>query len=184
MDYQEHKLKELVIYIAKKSEDDPNFGKTKLLKLLAYSDFRAFQRYGRPITGATYIKLEHGPAPRGGGSVLDLLRLGNRIQVIDEDAYGYTQNRVVAIDEPDPAAFNEAELAIVDEVIERFSHLNNTDIRNLSHRDFVGWDMVDERDPIPYESVFLAPPEPVRPEELPRIHALVQRAEALEAEAG
>ena len=60
----DEKFKELVLYIARKSECDPRFGATKLNKLLFFSDFLAFKRLGSPITGQTYFKLDHGPAPR------------------------------------------------------------------------------------------------------------------------
>jgi Protein of unknown function (DUF4065) len=179
--YSEAKLKELVVYIASKSADDPNFGKTKLLKLLAYSDFRAYQRRGESISGATYIKLEHGPAPREGKHVLKRLRATERIDIVDEDVFGYTQNRVVAKDDPDTDVFDAAELEIVDEVLTFFWKYNNSEMRDLSHRDFVAWGIVNEKDEIPYETVYLTPRSEPTAEELTRIHDLVRQADAARA---
>src|SRR5437868_14530692 len=71
--FHEDKLAELILYIAERSEHDKEFGKTKLLKLIAYSDFGAYQRLGRPITGAHYRKLPHGPAPREAPETLEIL---------------------------------------------------------------------------------------------------------------
>ena len=45
------KLRELMLYITQKSEGDPRFGKTKLLKILVEADFTFYARTGRSITG-------------------------------------------------------------------------------------------------------------------------------------
>lgn len=58
------RLRELVVYISEKSEHDQHCGATKLNKILYHSDFRAFERFGVPLTGASYFRLPKGPAPR------------------------------------------------------------------------------------------------------------------------
>src|SRR5215467_9574991 len=60
----DEKFKELILYIASHSEDDPAFGATKLNKLLFFADFITYLRLGHPITGQEYQRLENGPAPR------------------------------------------------------------------------------------------------------------------------
>ena len=60
----EQKLRELILLIARSSERDEHFGATKLNKILFYSDFWAYRKLGRSITGEVYRKLEHGPAPK------------------------------------------------------------------------------------------------------------------------
>lgn len=157
--FNEHKLKELVVYIANKSKDDPAFGKTKLLKLLAYADFAAYRRLGHSITGATYIKLEHGPSSREAPGALNMLRALKRIEIVEEDVFGYSQTRIVALDKPDAKALDSHERAVIDDVIETFSRFNNSQMADVSHRDFVGWKLADEFDEIPYSTVFLVPPE-------------------------
>ena len=59
------KFKELILYVCEKSATDPNFGATKLNKILFLSDFWAYAYCGRPITGVEYMKLRFGPAPEG-----------------------------------------------------------------------------------------------------------------------
>ena len=63
-DFAEDKFRELLVYIATRSTDDPTFGSVKLNKVLYYSDFASYRLLGKPITGATYQKLREGPAPR------------------------------------------------------------------------------------------------------------------------
>src|SRR5438067_13073106 len=62
--FDEQKFRELILYFAQKSADDPAFGAVKLNKLLFYADFVSFAKRGKAITGATYFRLPHGPAPR------------------------------------------------------------------------------------------------------------------------
>src|SRR6266487_3415423 len=47
----DEKLRELILHICIRSEDDEAFGAVKLNKLLFFSDFHAFLRLGKPITG-------------------------------------------------------------------------------------------------------------------------------------
>ena len=60
----DRRLAELILYIAEKCERDPNFGATKLNKILAFADFSAYFETGRPITGAEYMRTPQGPVPR------------------------------------------------------------------------------------------------------------------------
>ena len=63
-DFDAQKFRELVLYVANKSADDPYIGATKLNKLLFFSDFLAYAVLGRPISGAVYEKQNHWPEPR------------------------------------------------------------------------------------------------------------------------
>lgn len=42
----DRKMKELILYLASRSEEDPRFSATKLNKLLFYCDFTAYRRLG------------------------------------------------------------------------------------------------------------------------------------------
>ena len=54
-----HRMAELIVYIADLCQEDPTFGATKLNKILFYADFASYAKYGRPITGQEYQRLEH-----------------------------------------------------------------------------------------------------------------------------
>src|SRR5260370_21134206 len=58
------RLRELILYVASKCSSDPEFNATRLNKILFYSDFVSYARTGKPITGAAYQALPHGPAPK------------------------------------------------------------------------------------------------------------------------
>src|SRR3982750_3214546 len=61
------KLGAMALYIAEKGKD---IYKTKLNKLLFYSDFINFYLHGRSISGAKYIHVPFGPVPEQYGRVL------------------------------------------------------------------------------------------------------------------
>jgi antitoxin SocA-like protein len=71
----DRKIKELILYLASKSEQDPRFSATKLNKLLFYCDFASYRRWGRAITGHSYQKLQFGPAPKAMLPLLEQMKL-------------------------------------------------------------------------------------------------------------
>ncbi|HEY5058024.1 MAG TPA: Panacea domain-containing protein [Gaiellaceae bacterium] len=154
-EFNQDKFKELVLYIAEKSETDPWFGATKLNKLLFYSDFLAYGYFGKPITGAVYQKLEHGPAPK------KLLPL--RAEMIREGSLGirrermlkFSQKRPTALRSPDVAVFDAEELDLVDRIIRLFCDRSASEVSRISH-DELCWQLAGEKEEIPYQSVFLS----------------------------
>src|SRR5688572_2425660 len=64
-EFDRRKFKELMLYFSQRGLDEGLvIGSTKLNKLLFFTDFRAYAELGKPITGARYQKLTHGPAAR------------------------------------------------------------------------------------------------------------------------
>ena len=60
----DERLRELILYIADRSQTDPRFGATKLNKLVFFADFQSYAERGKPITGCQYMRLPNGPVPR------------------------------------------------------------------------------------------------------------------------
>src|SRR2546430_4752145 len=110
---EDQKLAELILYIATLSEGDPRFGAVKLNKLLFFADFQAYLRFGKPITGQEYQKLEFGPAPRRLPPVLEELKRAGDVAVRVHDYYGHNQQRVFALREADLSLFTAAEVDLV-----------------------------------------------------------------------
>jgi len=102
--YDEAKFAELVLYVAGKSVDDPGYGRTKLNKILFYSDFTAYEQLGESITGAEYQKLRYGPAPR---RLLPVLERLTTDQAIDEQS-----KQVGSVSQSRPMALREANLDV------------------------------------------------------------------------
>ncbi len=160
VDLDREKFRELMLYIADKSVDDPGFGATKLNKLLFFADFLAYSDLGRPITGAEYQKLEHGPAPRHLLGVQRELEAEGAATVTPQQRYRFTQHRLTALRKPDLSVFSAAEIALVDEVLQLLRGATAVEVSRISHNWSVGWDVAEAGETIPYETAFwtMVPP--------------------------
>jgi hypothetical protein len=140
--------------VARASVEDPRFGAVKLNKILYYSDFAAYRRLGHPITEAEYQNLEEGPAPRELLPARRALEEAGAARIERRPYYNGTQQRLVALRDPDPKTFTDEELVIVDEVIKQFWFLDGRAVSELSHREF-GWVATSRGDTIPYHTAWV-----------------------------
>ncbi|MDQ2732810.1 MAG: Panacea domain-containing protein [Armatimonadota bacterium] len=168
----EERLRELILYIADKCEDDPKFGATKLNKILYHADFTSYQLYGEPITGVRYMRLPNGPVPRPMVSVREDMISRHEIVIRSRSVYKYRQQRIIALRDADLEKFTARQIAIVDQVIDDLRAQTATDVSNLSHGR--AWSMVDDKDDIPYEAVFLSD-EPATPEDFAWARAVISK---------
>lgn len=67
------RFKTVVHYVCWVCEDPRVLGPVKLGRILWYSERNTYLVSGKPLTGATFLKLSHGPSPRGLYAVLDEL---------------------------------------------------------------------------------------------------------------
>ena len=117
---EERKLAELILYISQKCAQDPDFGATKLNKILYFSDFFAYGNWGESITNCEYQNLRGGPAPRRLLLVRDQLKSDGHLVI--QPVYlpsGVVQHRTVNLREPDLTDFKSREIALVDNVIDK-----------------------------------------------------------------
>lgn len=147
------KMRELIVYLAERSVDDPRFGRTKLAKLLFLCDFGAYAELGEPITGSRYRKKPHGPlAEEELLAVRDLTESGS-VKVDEVEVGGYTQKRVSALRSADISWMTPAQHRLVDQILDRHRNDRATELSNLSH-DFPGWALAEMNEEIPYYTVF------------------------------
>jgi hypothetical protein len=148
------KLAELILYVAQRSESDKRFGKTKLNKILFYSDFGAFQRFGRSITGEEYAKYPFGPVSPSVQPLLDYLQRTGALFIDVVAAGDHEQQQPRALRAPNLTLFSAAEKQLVDDVIQRLWRHTGAQVSDLSH-DFIGWQIVDLGEVIPYETTLM-----------------------------
>lgn len=144
------KLRELILFVAERSGDDPRFGSTKLNKLLFFADFLAYVKLGSSITGQAYQRLPNGPAPK---KLLPIVKkmIEDRVLAIQKrDHYGRTQNVPVALRPPRLKGFTAEEIAIITQVLTEFRSKNAKDVSDLSHQ-FAGWELAGNKELIPYQ---------------------------------
>jgi hypothetical protein len=152
------KLKELILYLAARMENDEHAGegRIKLAKLLWLSDFEAYRRFGRSITGTRYIADELGPAP-----VDEMLALrdleGSGYLVLEP---GYDRQRLPRAKRPaNTSLFDPSELAVVDELLDRYRAWTGKQLVDLAH-EFPGWKIAERGDDIPYATAHLPQERP------------------------
>jgi hypothetical protein len=154
--FDSDRFRELILYLVFEGEADPTLGAVKLNKLLYYADRRAYLQLGRSITGARYQHLDEGPAPTA-------LLPAKRQLIADKDVVpiigwyvSHPQERLVAKRKPNMGRFSQAELDIVDAVLNDLRDMNGDDVSKLSHKEW-GWRLTADREEIPERTAWLAP---------------------------
>lgn len=167
------KFKELILYVARESENDRKCGATKLNKILFYTDFHAYRKLGSSISGEKYQKLERGPAPKRIVPMISEMETEGLCAWADRDYYGFPLKKLIPLREPDLSVFTAQELDVARTVISELWNLNATEVSDLSHR-FVGWQAAELGEEIPYETVFVEESRPLSPEEIAWADDLIQ----------
>lgn len=155
IEFNERKFKELVLYVADKCSDDPEFGATKFNKILFYADFLAYGLFKEPISGATYFKLPQGPGPKQWIKIRQQMQYAGEIAIQPKRYFNKQQLRVIPLRNADLSVFTAAEISHVDSVINAFCGANASQLSLLSHME-IGWQLANDREDIPYTTVFLS----------------------------
>lgn len=158
VEYDEGRLRELVLLIAERLQGDRAGGATKLNKVLFFADFAHVRRTGGPITGAEYQKLRHGPAPRRLKPVRDALVSAGHVRIEREEFLGYEIHRLVPQRPADRSVFTTEQLETVEKVLADLDGLSARQVTDLSHEE-AGWRLVEEGETIPYETALVGTPQ-------------------------
>ncbi len=150
------RMKEAILYIASKCKDNETYGAIKLNKILYYSDFRSFERGGRPLTGETYQRLPMGPAPLRLCIIRDEMIAEGDIDYSPCSYHGKEQQRILPKRNPDMRYFEAKDITILDEVIKELWDDNATEVSLKSHG--IAWKLCNDGDRIPYEAALLVEP--------------------------
>jgi hypothetical protein len=144
----DRKLRELILHVCLRSEDDPWLGRTKLFKLLFFIDVEALKQLGRTVTGQEYEKQQYGPIPRHGWDAFAALQDAGDIATFSRRIAGYSQDRAFALRSPDLSLFDSAELLLIESIIDQYKRFTGKQISMASH-EFLGWDTLNYRESVP-----------------------------------
>lgn len=64
VEFDAARMRALTLYVCRRCSRFQRFGTTKLNTILWYADFEHYRRFGRAITGATYVRQPDGPVAR------------------------------------------------------------------------------------------------------------------------
>jgi hypothetical protein len=172
--FNEKKLREAIVLVSELCAQDATFGATKLNKILFFIDFRSQVRRGKPLTGAEYQKLEHGPAPRQ--------LLPTRKALADEGAItvkfvdvgrARPQERVVALRPATLGVFDETEIEIIREVTSDLCGMTGSQVSEMSHL-LNCWELAAMKETIPYEAMLVDDdPSPMDSAQAARFNELI-----------
>lgn len=153
--FNQNKFENLLLYILKKCGGKPNVGETVIYKILYFIDFDSFEKFGKPLTGLNYIKLQFGPVPKKDDfdSSIQSMISNNKLKVFSHQYYNKIQKRYVALTDPDLESFSANEIQFIDKIIHRLSDMSATEISNYVHKD-VPWDITPDNEFIDYNLVF------------------------------
>lgn len=156
------KFKETLLYILNKVGSKPNIGETVIYKLLYFIDFDFYERYEEQLIGATYIKNRFGPTPIEFKKIIESMTKEGSIVRVKNEYFSFPQTKYLPLKRPMLSHLKAHELELIDEVLNRLSDMNASQISEYSHND-VPWLTTKEGDKIEYESVFYrTPPYSVR----------------------
>ncbi|MHA1331779.1 MAG: Panacea domain-containing protein [Candidatus Hodarchaeales archaeon] len=147
------KLRELVLHIAEICKNDPEFGATKLNKILFFADFYAYSVFGKSITEEKYFHLPKGPAPKRMKQVEEELKSSGRAKIEERLYFGKKQRRLVPQADANTSIFQQKELDLVTDVIEALRGINASDISAWTHK-LLPWLLTNDREEIPYNTAF------------------------------
>ena len=147
------KFKEVLLYILNKVGSKPNIGESVIYKLLYFIDFNFYEKYEEQLIGATYIKNNYGPTPKEFIKVVEELEKQKALVRVEDKYFQYPQRKYLPLTRPDLSKLKANELKLIDDVLEKFSDMNATQISEYSHKD-VPWVTTEDGKIIDYEAVF------------------------------
>lgn len=139
------KLINMIVFFAKKG-----IKKTKLMKLLFYSDFIKYKRNLLSMSGIPYIKYPFGPVPKDYDLLLSTLEKSNVIKIENEYDKEYTITHIHSNIDFDESIFDEEELSILHQVEDYFKTFGSVAISEFSHEEDA-WKYTDDRELISYD---------------------------------
>jgi len=124
--------------------------KTKLMKLLFYSDFLNYKRNLISMTGMPYVRLPYGPVPKDHDLLLSTIEKSDFIDIEYDFFNEYTFINIKAKQEFDETLFNKEEINILKLVKEHFINFGSVAISEYSHKED-GWKNTEDREIISYD---------------------------------
>ena len=129
----EKKYKSAVLFFAKKVQNG-TLGKLKMMKLMYFLDFDFFEKYGKSITGDSYLRFENGPVPQMAEKILKEMN-GKEIKITNRKiANGYNdQQHIEALKDFDIEVFSKEELMMLEEVADKWEKFSGSEMKMATH---------------------------------------------------
>lgn len=129
-DYE--KLCAMVLFFSHKNSE---LLKTKLMKLLNYSDMIFYKENGVSMSGLKYVHLPYGPVPDNFDMLFGKMSADHiaHIEVVYDN--GYEKHQVIPECDMQIGVLTEEELDVLERIYEKFKDFGSADISNYSHKE-------------------------------------------------
>jgi len=146
------KFKEVLLYILNKVGSKPSVGETVIYKLLYFVDFDFYEKYEEQLIGAAYLKNHYGPTPVEFEKIVEEMA-GKDLVRVQSTYFNFPQNKYLPLRKPDLSKLKANEIETIDNVLNKLSDMNASQISDYSHND-VPWLTTEDEEIIEYESAF------------------------------
>jgi len=150
MSYNSDKLRDMIHYIVDISEGG-ELGKTKLNKILWFSDREMFLRFGASITGETYLRFPQGPVSQHILEILRVLQDDRKVLIRKKKRFDYDQYVYLSLVDPDISTFSAPEIDVINRQVAWILPMKAEEISTISHGR--AWQITEEFQEIPMFSV-------------------------------
>ena len=122
----------MVLFFAHKGSE---LLKTKLMKLLNYSDMIFYKENGISISGVRYAHLPYGPVPENFDILLGTMAADHIAHIEVSYDNGYEKHQVIPEEEMPKGVLSEDELAVMERIYKKFAGFGSVEISNYSHKE-------------------------------------------------
>ena len=129
-DYE--KVCAMVLFFAHKSSE---LLKTKLMKLLNYSDMIFYKENGISMSGLKYAHLPYGPVPENFDILLGKMAADHIAHIEVTYDNGYEKHQVIPECDISQDIFSAEELEVLERIFVKFKDFGSADISNYSHKE-------------------------------------------------
>jgi uncharacterized phage-associated protein len=149
MDYE--KAIEAMVWLANRN---PGIDIYHVAKILYYAEKTHLNRYGRPIIGATYIRMEFGQVPSEVRDLItknawmvepDYLKRFSAAIKINKEPY----DKLKALRKADMNYFSDTDIECLEESLNKYGKLSFSELKKISHKERT-WIETEENDDIDY----------------------------------
>lgn len=146
------KLRQVLLYILEKVGAKPNVGETVLYKLLYFIDFDFYEKYGKSITGLTYVRNHYGPTPKASmfSGVVNAMKDADELDIAETKYFNHNQRKYLPNARTSLDRLSAQELTHIDEELLRLGDKSASELTELSHKD-TPWLVTKENHSIDYQ---------------------------------
>ncbi len=126
------KLCAMVLYFAHKC---PKLLKTKLMKLLNYSDMIFYKENGISISGLKYVHLPFGPVPENYDVLFGIMSADHIAHIEVTYDNGYEKHQIVPDCVFDSNILSDEEIRVLDRINDKFKSFGSKEISVYSHKE-------------------------------------------------